>query len=298
MCQPTVLSPEMSEIRPEPVIVRRDGVLVEGPDALAWLQGQLSQDLGGLAVGEQCWSLILSPQGKLVALARATRLGDERILLDLEAGYGEGLAERLRRFKLRVKATIEQVAVVCEQSGGGWEDLGRPVVVDEGAGALDERAGARSVGGSGDAADVFEFDRILAGVPRLGAELTEATIPHEGGEELIARTVSFTKGCYTGQELVARLDARGSNVPRRLRIVRGRAGDLASPQAGDRLEAGESDIGTITSGASDPAHAEPWAALASVKRSALQPESIDVVVVAPDGTRRPGSLLGGEPGRG
>jgi folate-binding protein YgfZ len=61
----------------------------------------------------------------------------------------------------------------------------------------------------------YEGERVAAGLPRMGAELTEKTIPAETG--LIEWTVSFTKGCYTGQELVARIDSRGGNVPRHLR---------------------------------------------------------------------------------
>jgi folate-binding protein YgfZ len=61
----------------------------------------------------------------------------------------------------------------------------------------------------------WEARRIAAGLPKMGAELTEKTIPAE--TDLIPWTVSFTKGCYTGQELVARIDSRGGNVPRHLR---------------------------------------------------------------------------------
>ena len=67
----------------------------------------------------------------------------------------------------------------------------------------------------------FEQARIRAGVPRLGLDIGENTIPAEGGANLIEGSVSFTKGCYTGQELVARIDSRGGNVPRPLRVLIG-----------------------------------------------------------------------------
>ncbi len=67
----------------------------------------------------------------------------------------------------------------------------------------------------------FEQARIRAGVPRLGLDIGENTIPAEGGANLIEGSVSFTKGCYTGQELVARINSRGGNVPRPLRVLIG-----------------------------------------------------------------------------
>lgn len=96
----------------------------------------------------------------------------------------------------------------------------------------------------------YEAVRVEAGFPRQGAELDERTIPAEAG--LVDAAVSFTKGCYTGQELVARIDARGSNVPRRLRgfLLRGRAepgADLFADPSG----AGK-PLGRLTSVAFSP----------------------------------------------
>jgi folate-binding protein YgfZ len=244
--------------------LRRDGVLVEGPDARSWLQGQVSQDLEALAESDSRLTLVLSPQGKIESFCRVTRIGPEALLLDVEAGYGKPLYERLVRFKLRVKSTLEPVAVVAtERAGGGYDSLGPPrVPADPGAG--DEW------GGAGEDVEVFEAARIAAGVPRLGRELTEATIPHEAGKAFIERTVSFTKGCYTGQELVARLDARGARVPRSLRIVRaaGAGGGLARP--GDRLVSADEEVGALTSVARDGEGG--IVALAFVKRAHLRDE--------------------------
>src|SRR5690606_7561419 len=68
--------------------------------------------------------------------------------------------------------------------------------------------------------EALEALRIECGVPAMGAELTDATIPAEAGQWLIDASVSFSKGCYTGQELVARIDSRGGNVPRPVRGLR------------------------------------------------------------------------------
>ncbi len=236
--------------------VVRDGILVEGPDALSWLQGQLTQDLEAMAVAETRHSLVLSPQGKVESFCRVTREAEEGFLLDVEAGFGNALGERLRRFKLRVRVTMEPVAVRAEERLGlGWEALGPPEVAGE-QGFLQPPESTEDT--------AFELARIKTGFPRLGRELTERSIPQEAGEELVARTVSFTKGCYTGQELVARLDARGSNVPRKLRLLEASGGPV--PEPGAKVTLGGSEIGQVTSAAATPEGG--WTALSYVKRAA------------------------------
>jgi tRNA-modifying protein YgfZ len=229
----------------------RDVVAVAGPDAAAFLQGQLSQDVAALAPGGSAWSFVLQPQGRIDALVRVTRDGDDAFALDVDAGYGEAVAARLRRFLLRTKCEIEvgsdrflavrgaapapSGALVAgwqpgwDQRGGDW-----PAGVDEAADGWWERA------------------RVTAMWPVMGSEIDEATIPAETG--LVALTVSFTKGCFTGQELVARMDARGGSGPRRLRLLRGDAVAVGEP-----VVDGEAEVGRITSAAGD-------AALAFLKR--------------------------------
>jgi folate-binding protein YgfZ len=201
------------------VWLQRDTVTVRGPDATAYLQGQLSQDVQSLA-GSSTWSWLLSPQGKVDALVRVTRLSDDDWLLDTDAGWGEAMVTRLNRFKLRTKVEIQAQpwkvlghrntghfgrapAVISFRWGNlsGYDEIGPDVFLPDGIPLMP--------------APDYEAERIAAGIPKMGAELNDKTIPAETG--LIDRTVSFTKGCYTGQELVARIDSRGSNVPRRLR---------------------------------------------------------------------------------
>lgn len=107
----------------------------------------------------------------------------------------------------------------------------------------------------------YEAWRVAAGELRMGAELTERTIPAEAGAGLVAATVSFAKGCYTGQELVARIDSRGGHVPRNLWRIR-----LDGPtQAGAGLVDGTgASVGEITSAASSPWAG--WVALGYLKR--------------------------------
>ena len=116
--------------------------------------------------------------------------------------------------------------------------------------------------------DVLERLRIEAGVPAMGPELTDRTIPAEAG--VVERSVSFTKGCFTGQELVARIDSRGGNVPRHLRRLEAEGPD-ALPVGGDVVVAGQV-VGEVTS--SVPAgNGRPAVALAYVGRAVEPPAS-------------------------
>lgn len=258
-------------------LVTRDVVTIEGPDALEWLQGQVSQDLTGLDPGGARETLVLSPQGKLDAYCRVWRTSADLFRLEVEEGFGDSLSERLRRFRLRVKVTLGQPeparvlecrgpdALASGEEGVPWEWaglVGRDVLLCDG-GLPEDRPP------QGDPT-AFEVARIEAGVPRMGAELTERTIPQEAGEELLARTVSFTKGCYTGQELVARIDSRGSNVPRRLRGVV----STRPLWEGAGLFADEVSVGTVTSAAESPEGG--FVGLAMVRRGVELPAEVKV----------------------
>jgi folate-binding protein YgfZ len=261
-------------------IGERDVVLVRGEDATSYLQGQVSQDVAGLGVGKSAWSLILQPQGKVDAWFRITRTGQDAYVLDVDAGFGEALLSRVKRFMLRVKVDLEldtwvlhaydtvvpEDAVVPEDTS--VPHLEAPIV----APSADGR-GVDIVGPDLDDSDVvadnehqstaeYTRRRIEGGIPAMGAELGASTIPAEAG--VVNRSVSFTKGCYTGQELVARVDSRGDNTPRRLRIV---SGSGQAPASGDELYADDANAGIITSVADT---GDGWIALAYVRRSALK----------------------------
>ena len=223
----------------------RDAVRVSGPDARDFLQGQCSQDLAALAVGQSAWSWVLEPQGKVNALVRVTPVDDEVLILDTDGGFGDRLQARLVRFKLRVKADIEVLDWQCLALRG--PEAGRvPGGLDPSWPGL---PGVDLLGPEPSpppgipmvSPDAYEAVRIEAGVPAMGAELTERTIPAETG--IVDRTVSFTKGCYTGQELVARIDSRGGHVPRHLRGV-----VLSGPApAGATVEVDGKNVGALTS---------------------------------------------------
>src|SRR6185312_2912368 len=129
----------------------------------------------------------------------------------------------------------------------------------------------------------YEVMRIEAGLAAMGRELEERTIPEETG--LVAATVSFTKGCYTGQELVARIDSRGGNVPRRLRGVVAASDGPTAMAVGQAVTVGGQEIGRLTSVAVSPTRGA--VALAYIKRGNQPPvraqldgDGPDVTVVA------------------
>ncbi len=284
-----LLTSEASAVR-----LARDAVRVSGPDAASWLQGQVSQDVLGLSVGGEgssAWSFILAPQGKVDAWFRITRESDDSFLLDLDPGFAEALVERLNRFKLRINADVEVLAVemVAVRQGGTSVDVTGLVTAN---GVIAAHApffgdGVDLLGvdllGEGQtipegitevSPDAYEVARIEAGMPRMGVELTAETIPAASG--VVDLSASFTKGCYTGQELVARVDSRGNNTPTHLRVLR-TDGKLA---VGDVLGDGQ---GTVTSATEHPDGGS--VGLGYVKRSVEVPASLpganSDVVIAP-----------------
>ena len=246
--------------------VARDVVTVEGPDASRFLQGQLSQDVAGMALSTAALTFLLDPQGKVTAVLRVVRAAEDRFRLDGDAGTGAAVLARLQRFKLRTKADLELVEGVSHAAArssalptpdgafdlpwpgrSGW-DL--PV-----AGETRALPGGRVVPASN-----LDGVRVAALVP-AAQDLDERAIPAETG--LVEAAASFTKGCYTGQELVARMDSRGGAGPRTLRRV---VGDGEVPEAGSPLTAASTGkpAGSLTT--VTPTE-EGWAGLALVPRA-------------------------------
>ena len=253
------------------------GVLaVTGPDAEDFLQGQLSQDVAGLAEGQSAWSLILQPQGRIDAFVRVTRQGADRFILDTD-GPLEQVIIRLQRFMLRTDVALEPLDWQCiavRGPGAAEAAVAGEIVGPVPTGGVDVIGPAPQVSADVPSVDpeTLEAHRIRAGFPRMGVDIDDRTIPAEA--EVVPFTVSFTKGCFTGQELVARMDSRGSTAPRYLRFLtlQGRA-NLGS---GDQItNADGADVGAVTSAAWDAA-ADSTVALGYIKRAVEMPAEVNV----------------------
>ncbi|MCU1498553.1 MAG: hypothetical protein JWM47_2506 [Acidimicrobiales bacterium] len=257
----------------------RDVLTVRGPEAVAWLQGQLSQDVAKLAPGDTTFSFVLAPQGKVDGWGRVQRTADDTVQIDTDAGAGAAWKARLERFKLRTAADLELVTDVPTVSlRGGTAPAGLPagwpgmIGVDY-LEADDDVVAALVADGAVEVdAEALEALRIRSGAPRWGAELDADTIPATVGQWAIDAAVSFTKGCYTGQELVARIDSRGGNVPRRLAVV---VVDGPPPAVGTEVTVDGAGAGTVTSSAADAATGGS-VALAYVPRSIAVPATASI----------------------
>jgi len=200
------------------VPLQRDVITASGADARTYLHSQLSQDIAGMRVGETRQSLLLQPTGKLDGIIRVTCVEGETFVLDVDDGCGDAVLARLNRFKIRVKVelslgseswvAVRNVASPIPGSIPAWRCDGT---------AVDLRGESVDSGISQGSLDDFEEARIIAAWPTMNVDVTESSIPAETGINDVA--VSFTKGCYPGQELVERMDSRGSIAPRQLRYV-------------------------------------------------------------------------------
>lgn len=166
----------------------------DGPEAGSFLHAQLSNDVTGLAVDGLSRNAMLTPKGRVLATALVLRAGDERYRLVVEAGVREPLIEHLRRFVFRAKVSFgDSTASVLADAEGAypyWDGARRIRLVDD-------AVPADSVDDRWLAADV------AAGIPRLGPETREQFTAHALGLDRLG-ALSFRKGCYPGQEVVAR----------------------------------------------------------------------------------------------
>ena len=243
-------------------------VAVEGADAESFLQNLLTQDLSGLADGAARRALLLTPKAKVVADVRVTRLGPERLLLEIEPIAADDLVKQLTRYRLGSKVTIEATehwsllsligpdAPALELPGTRIESgLGNLPRVDmivptsDRASALDTAASQGAVPVEEAAVEAL---RVEAGEVRLGHDVDERWMPAEVG--LVEATVSFDKGCFIGQEPVTRLHRRGhaNRSPRRVALS-------AAVAPGTPLVLDGKEAGIVTSVADAPWLEQPRA---------------------------------------
>jgi folate-binding protein YgfZ len=275
MSSPTSPTTDLDALRAGDAWVDRSDrgfVTVSGTDAYSFLQALVSADLDGIADGAALPSLLLTPQGKLDVDFRLLRVGDDA-WLDCDPGMAGQLVASLNRFKIRVQADV------TDRSGelGMLSRVGDlDVDVPAGVHVVPTRWGVDLLGPVADlprpghVVDAAAFDawRIEQGVAVQPLDIDESTIPQEAFLEQDA--VSFTKGCFLGQELVCRIDTRG-HVNRFLRRFTQVEGEW--PVRGAEVVADGKVVGALTSVA--PA-ALPTGALGYVRREVEPPTTVEL----------------------
>ena len=235
-------------------MIVRDVITARGADTRTFLHSQLSNDIASLQVGSSCYSFVLEPTGKLSALVRVRCLADDYFVLDVDEGCGAATLVRLNKFKIRVKCEFEAstqriVAIRGLDPAGRAQALTRPGAVsawrevDGAVDMFDGVAGERGLDGG-----AYHVERVRCRWPIFGVDIDTDTIPAE--TSIVDVCVSFTKGCYPGQELVERMDSRGSTAPRRLmRLPVRPSGNASDAVAGQQYLLDGVDIGRCTSAA-------------------------------------------------
>ncbi len=223
-------------------------VHVVGPEAADYLERMLSNEIRSLGVGESCAALLLTPKARVVAPLRVLRRGPDDFLLLTEPPLAERVrAELVRsRFAARAEIVAEErptLLLLAPEPPEGAEavrndDYGVPAWE-----LLDAEPPTEAVE-IGD--EELEVLRIRAATPAFGREIDDRVLPAEAG--LVERAVSLTKGCYPGQEPIARLHYRG-HANRGLRRLRLAAADLPAPDADVEFEG--KTVGRVTSAARD-----------------------------------------------
>jgi folate-binding protein YgfZ len=221
---------------------------VSGPDAEDYLQRMVSNDIAAIPAGGSCDALLLTPKARVIAPLRVWRRGDDDFLLLTEPELGPRVRDELlrMRFAARCEVRLEEhqsyLLIGEEERGIPNPDYGVPAaeILDEEPPDLPQLPDKE-----------LERLRIETGTPRFGLEIDDRVLPAEVG--LDETHVSFTKGCFPGQEPIARLRYRG-HANRRLRVI-----DVASAQSGDEILHKDKVVGRVTS-------AVPGRALGYVRR--------------------------------
>ena len=251
----------------------RSYVSVNGPDAASYLNRMVSNEVEALPVGESCEALLLTPKARVVAPMIVWRPGEDEFLLLTEPEAGERLARELLRTRFAAKCEIGvEVHSSTVVLGANELVLNRHKLVptgDYGVPAVELIDAEAPVGAQPIGEGELERLRIRARTPRLGRELDDRVMPAEAGLE--ERAISFTKGCYPGQEPVARLHHRG-HPNRGLRVLAIEGADLPAYDAELTLDG--KVVGRVTSAAPDPEHG--IVALGYVRREVLPGIDLDL----------------------
>jgi hypothetical protein len=236
----------------------RGVVKVAGPDARRFLHGIVTSDVESLSPGEPRYAALLTPQGKVIAdfiMAEAEAADGSGFFLDCPAALAGALTDKLAFYRLRAKVTIEDLSerlgVLAAWNGSGTTECGL-LYPDPRLPALGLRCilppdlaaeASAELGATLTDAAAYEAHRIGLGMPRGGIDFAYGDVfPHDVDMDQLAG-VDFAKGCYIGQEVVSRMEHRGSA---RSRIVAVSYDEFA-PEAGMPVTAGDKIIGTLGS---------------------------------------------------
>jgi folate-binding protein YgfZ len=282
----------------------RGKLALTGTERKPFLAGQVTNDIEGLTPGGGSYAAFLTHKGKMLGDLRVLDVEDgedgPELLLDTDRSTLQALFDLVRRFKIGYdvelhKRTVQRGLLSLVGPGAraiaGAEDLPgqehahragpiadhavRLIATDVGVDVLcaaeateDVRAALLAAGATPVSEDAAEILRVESGRPRYGHDVDDSTIPQEAG--LNARAVSFTKGCYVGQETVARLFYRGK-PNRHLRGLK-----LSEPGIADgaQLRLGERIVGTLTSSLVSPTFGP--IGLALVRREASPGDTVQV----------------------
>ncbi len=219
-------------------LVDRSCLTAEGPDAAVLLQSLLSNDVALAQPGGAVYALLLTAKARVIADIELFNVAGSYVLA-CPTGRAEDVLDVILRARFRRKAELQlsHHAVVWGEAAGALATLETPA----GPHRLVEAAGEEVEPGKW-----WELARVEAGMPRYGREFDEATMPAEAG--LVPLAISFSKGCYPGQEPVARLQYRG-HANRGLRGL-GLEGEL--PAAGSAVLLDDREVGRITSPVDSP----------------------------------------------
>ncbi len=249
------------------VLGRVEVVEVAGDEAIGFLQGQLASDVEALKEHEAAWSLLLEPDGSFGHLVRVAREAESRFVIVGALGDAEHVLSRLQRFKLRVKATLaladRSVAVGAPEAGS--------IVLSKPEQAMTVHLLAEDQSSDGAARDEVA---VLEAWSLVNHELASADVqagmnPFELGARGVELAVSQTKGCYTGQELVARVLARAGSAPHRLCAL-----TVEGPLEEAEVRLGGQEIGVLVRGVYDPEADRSWATARVMRKATPEGEVI------------------------
>ncbi|NNN19922.1 MAG: hypothetical protein HKL84_08745 [Acidimicrobiaceae bacterium] len=250
-------------------IEEADVTTAVGDQAGWYLNGQLSVNVESMDIGRASRALLLQPDGSLVAPIGLHRLAEKEFRLFSPLGTGIEVQKRLERFRLRSRVNFDCTSgcVVHLSAKGANEIAGLSLLAEDRL----EGVGSTAVHDVGELAaselySALEFDevrnllsdlnvpshsmlsRIMGGQPEWGFEITAGMNPTELGESYIRSSADFQKGCYTGQELIERVDSRGYNTPKHLsNFVVNFSDSDSSKIEGMLFESGGKPVFTLTS---------------------------------------------------